>query len=256
MKNRLTDELAICGLNAARAAAEIHPGTINRLFLRQDRLPLFSGVCKQLAERKRPYKITDDEELSIICKTAHHQGVVAMIERPVVEPLSREDLDLWQNESKTGIVLHDIGNDHNLGALARAAAFFDAHFVVISEREKEAALTTSAYRVAEGGMEHIIIRSVYRTEAFLRDASKQILTVGTSLRARRRIGELRGLIAERQSETKRRPGIALVFGNEEAGLPAQVEEACAVLLRIPGSGKIDSLNVSHAASIFLNECYD
>ena len=57
MRNKLTDELAVCGLKAALALAEYHPETINRLFLRQDCFKLFTGVCKKLAERKRPYKI-------------------------------------------------------------------------------------------------------------------------------------------------------------------------------------------------------
>jgi len=78
----LTDELAICGMNAALAAVEYHPQEINRLFLREDRLKSFTGICKQLAERKRPYKICEDEELERICKSVHHQGVVAMIKEP------------------------------------------------------------------------------------------------------------------------------------------------------------------------------
>ncbi|MDR0539875.1 MAG: RNA methyltransferase [Spirochaetaceae bacterium] len=257
MKNTLLDELAICGLNAVKAAAEVHPDVINRLFLREDRMPLFAGICKQLAARKRPYKITGDEELEKICKTHHHQGVVAMLVRSPIVPLTQSDLDMWAEESKTGVILHDVGNDHNVGAIVRSCAFFDAHFIVLPERDREAALTTSAYRVAEGGMEYVHIRSVYRTEAFLRDASQKILIVGTAPRARRRIGDLRPLIAEKSAALGgKRCGIGFVFGNELTGLPPAVEEACSVLVRIPGSGNIESLNVSHTASIFLREAFD
>ncbi|MCL2480033.1 MAG: RNA methyltransferase, partial [Treponema sp.] len=131
MHNKLTDELAVCGFNAVIALAENHPETINRLFIRKDRFALFTKTCKKLAERKRPYKICEDEELERISKSLHHQGIVAMIEEPVVGPLTREDLDFWASESKTGLVLHEVGNDHNLGAIARAAAFFDVHFIVL-----------------------------------------------------------------------------------------------------------------------------
>ncbi|MDR2952649.1 MAG: RNA methyltransferase, partial [Treponema sp.] len=178
MRNKLTDELAICGMNAALAAAEFNPMAINRLFLRKDRLASFTGVCKELAQRKRPYKICEDEELERISKSVHHQGVVMMIKSPEILPLSGEDLDLWANEKKTGLVLHSVGNDHNLGAIARAAAFFDAAFIVLNDKDEEARLTTSAYRVAEGGMEHITIRSITNTAAFLKDASKRLLTIG------------------------------------------------------------------------------
>ena len=253
MRNKLTDELAVCGLKAVLALAEHHPETINRLFLREDRFQSFTRVCKKLAERKRPYKICSDEELERICKSVHHQGVVAMIEEPVIEPLTREDLDFWAYEGKTGLVLHEVGNDHNLGAIARAAAFFDAHFIVLNESDSEARLNTSAYRVAEGGMEHVTVRKIGNTAAFLKDAARKLMVIGTDIRARRRIGDLPGIVGERQGIAQ---GVALVLGNEENGLPQTVKDNCTCLLRVPGTGTIESLNVSQAAALFLREIYD
>ncbi|MCL2196270.1 MAG: RNA methyltransferase [Treponema sp.] len=248
MRNKMTEELAVCGMNAVLAAGEHHPQTINRLFLREDRLKSFTGICKQLAERKRPYKICEDEELERVCKSVHHQGVVAMIEEPVIEMLSFEDLDLWASEKKTGVLLHSVGNDHNLGAIARAAAFFDASFIVLNEKDTEARLTTSAYRIAEGGLEHLTVRKITDSAAFLKDASKKLTTIGTDTRARMRIGDLGGVIKDR--------GVVLVMGNEETGLPKAVKDQCSYLLRIPGTGNIDSLNVSQAAALFLHEIFE
>jgi TrmH RNA methyltransferase len=256
MRNKLTDELAICGMKAALALAEYHPETINRLFLREDRLKLFTKICKNLAERKRPYKICDNEELERICKSVHHQGVVMMIEEPLIEALTREDLDLWAQAGKTGLVLHEVGNDHNLGAIARAAAFFDAHFIIVNEHDSEARLTTSAYRVAEGGMEHKTVKKIGDTAAFLKDAAREIMVIGTDVRARRRIGDLSGIVKDRRKGSTRRPGIALVLGNEETGLPQNVKDNCSCLLRVPGTGNIESLSVSQAAALFLREIYD
>ncbi|GHU41783.1 RNA methyltransferase [Spirochaetia bacterium] len=258
MYNRLKDELAVCGLNAVKAVADVHPQTINRLFMREEHLDSFRTLCKDMAERKRPYKLCDDEELERICKSVHHQGIVAMIEEPEAPPLTRDDLDLWAAEGKTGIVLHSVGNDHNLGAIIRSAAFFDVHFVVISELDKYAKLTTSAYRVAEGGMEYVNIRSVHRSESFLSDAAKQLLVVGADPRARRRIGNIGSVIEEHPSVIagKGRPGIALVVGNEESGLPEAVKSKCTALLRINGTGNIESLNVAQAASLFLYAIYN
>ncbi|WP_461247089.1 TrmH family RNA methyltransferase [Treponema sp. R6D11] len=217
MRNKLTDELAVCGMNAVLAVGEHHPMTINRLFLREDRLNSFTGICKQLAERKRPYKLCEDEELERICKSVHHQGVVAMIEEPEVEPLTHEDLDLWATEGKTGVLLHSVGNDHNLGAIARAAAFFDATYIVLNEKDTEARLTTSAYRIAEGGFEHLTVRKISNSTAFLKDAAKKLVTIGTDVRARQRIGDLGGILKERR-------GVVLVLGNEETGLPKEVKD--------------------------------
>jgi len=257
MRNKLTDELAVCGLKASLALAEFHPETINRLFIREDRFHLFTKACKKLAERKRPYKMCEDEELERLCKTVHHQGVVMMVEEPAVEPLTREDLDLWAGEGKTGLVLHEVGNDHNLGAIVRAAAFFDAHFIVLNEKDEEMQLTTSAYRVAEGGMEHVIVRKINNTAGFLKDAAKKLLVIGTDSRARRRVEDLPGIAKDWAAKAGiERPGVALALGNEENGLPQNIKDNCSCLLRIPGTGNIESLNVAQAAALFLKEIYD
>jgi TrmH RNA methyltransferase len=180
-----------------------------------------------------------------------------MIFQPETEPLAREDLDEWSGEGKTGIVLHSVGNDHNLGAIARSAAFFDVNYLVISEGDPEAMLSTSAYRVAEGGMEHVIVKSVRNTAAFLRDASNLLVTIGTDTRARQRIGDLPRIVEEKKKNSRGgRPGIALVFGNEETGLPADVKDACSVLLRIPGTGLMQSLNVAQTAALFMQKIFE
>ncbi|MDR2759607.1 MAG: RNA methyltransferase [Spirochaetaceae bacterium] len=268
MRNKLTNELAVCGFNAAAALGEYHPEKINRLFLREDRLKQFTRVCKNLAERKRPYKLCEDEELERICKSPRHQGVVAMIEEPVVEPAGKADIERWAGEGKTGLVLHSVGNDHNLGAMVRSAAFFDAPFIILSEGDDEARLTTSAYRVAEGGMEQVIFRQTGDTGAFIKSLSRSVITIGADMRARLRIRDLGVIIRERAGLLRDspagkgtageyvRPGIALVVGNEETGLPPEVKERCSALVRIPGTGMIESLNVAQAATLFLHEIYE
>jgi len=256
MRNRLTDELAVCGLNAVIALAEYNPDNINRLFLRKDRLEIFSDLCRDLAERKRPYKFCEDEELERICKSVHHQGVVAMIYMPVVESINGDELREWADNGSTGLVLHSIGNDHNLGAIVRAAAFFDVKYIILCEDGYdgyEAGISTSSYRVAEGGMEHVEIRSVRNSAAFLRDASKLLVTIATDIRARQKIGSLPKIIEEKKAS---RSGIALVLGNEEEGLPDEIMNACSVLVRIPGTGLMESLNVAQAASLFMHRIFE
>ncbi|MCL1815624.1 MAG: RNA methyltransferase [Treponema sp.] len=259
MRNKLTDELAVCGLNAIRSLNEVHPEKVNRLFLREDRLPLFTGLCRHLAERKRPYKLCENEELEKICKTSHHQGIVAMIFEPKIKAASPEDIDAWAAEGKTGLLLCDVGNDHNLGAIVRAAAFFDAPLIILTESNEEEAkrLTTSAYRVAEGGMEYVEFRSIRSPAAFLRSVSKKLITIGTDPRARIRIRDIPYLEEVKQKKTGAgHPGMILVIGNEETGLPGEIREQCSIMARIPGTGAIESLNAAQAAALFLQELYE
>jgi TrmH RNA methyltransferase len=256
MLNKLTEELAVCGYNAVAALAEYHPEKVNRLFLREDRLRQLAGLCKRLAERKRPYKLCGDEELERICKSSHHQGVVAMIEEPSIPWAAPEDIDVWAG-GKTGLVLHSVGNDHNLGAMVRSAAFFDARFVVVSGAEAGDRLTTSAYRVAEGGMEHVSFRRVKSTAAFLKALSQRVVVIGADTRARLRIRDMRAIVREKAAGLGvEKPGAAVVVGNEETGLPPEVRELCTALARIPGTGNIESLNVAQAATLFLHELFE
>jgi TrmH RNA methyltransferase len=259
MRNKLTDELAVCGFNAVTALGETHPEKINRLFMREERLSQFLPLCKQLAERKRPFKLCEDVELERICKSSHHQGVVAMIVEPEIRGLDKDDLALWAREGKTCVILHSVGNDHNLGAIVRSAAFFDAAFVVVSAADEDACLTTSAFRVAEGGMEYVEFRTLRNTAAFLKDAGASLITIGAEPRARWRLRDLSDIVrdrAARLSAAGTRPGIALVVGNEERGLPDDVKACCSALVRIPGTGKLDSLNVAQAATLFLHQIYE
>jgi TrmH RNA methyltransferase len=249
-------ELAVCSLHAVRAQVKEGAEEIRRLFLRADRMTEFSPFCKRLAQLKRPYKICEDAELERLAKTPHHQGIVAMIRKPEVPPLTREDLEIWSRESLTGLVLHGIENDFNLGALVRQAAFFDVRYVIISEWESAAHLSTAAYRAAEGGMLFVTLRSVRHTEAFVREAARSLLVIGADVRARRRVRDLSDCVERRAAQTGRRPGIALVIGNEERGLPAGVKEHCSDLLRIPGTGNVESLNAAQAAALFCHEIFE
>jgi TrmH RNA methyltransferase len=104
-------------------------------------------------------------------------------------------------------------------------------------------------------MEFVTVRKISNTSAFLKDAGKQLIVIGTDTRARRRIGDLAGIVKD-SVEGFGRPGIALVLGNEETGLPPNVKDNCTCLLRVPGTGNIESLNVSQAATVFLREIYD
>jgi TrmH RNA methyltransferase len=254
MRNKLTDELAVCGYNAVKALAEWRPEQINRLFFREERLADFSKLCKNLAERKRPYKICDDEELERICKSSHHQGIVAMIYAPKIEGASEADLETWAGNGKTSVFLCGVGNDHNLGAIVRSAAFFDAEAVILSGG---AELTTSAYRVAEGGVEYVDFRAVISPAAFLRDASRLMITIAADPRARIRIRDLPAVIAALPTgRIEARSGVILVLGNEETGLAPEVQDACTIRARIPGTGTVESLNVAQAASLFLQELYE
>jgi TrmH RNA methyltransferase len=109
-------------------------------------------------------------------------------------------------------------------------------------------------------MEYMDFRTVRDTALFLKALSKRVITIGTDLRARERIRDL-PLILRAEAEKMglpagRRPPVALVLGNEEMGLTREAKEACRILMRVPGTGLVESLNVAEAATLFMQELYE
>ena len=137
------------------------------------------------------------------------------------------------------MILDGVGNPHNLGAIARTAAFFGLGRMVLADRPDQALPSDAAYRVAEGGLEHLAVYRARLPTALvgLRPAYR---ILGTSLAgASAPVG--RGV----------RGPVALVLGNENAGLDPETLAACDKVVRIPGSGRVQSLNVASAAAILI-----
>ena len=244
MNERHQKELAVCGFEAVKALAAEHPEKISRLFFTAHRARAFGEVCKYLAQRKRLYRLVQsDDELEKLCASIHHQGVVAMIELPQIPPVTAAHIKLWEKDKAAVLLCDRIGNANNLGALIRSAAFFGIGHIVISGEDAQAQLTPSAYRVAQGGMEFINLYTVPSAERFLKDCSGYLLRIGADHRAYRSLKDLPALV--RADE-----GVVVVLGNEEHGISPESKKLCDVLVKICGSGAIESLNVAQAGTLF------
>ncbi len=252
MKNTQRNELAICGFAAVKTLEKINSQKIKRLYFTEDKAPLFGGLCKKLSASKRPYnKVSDASELERLCGSIHHQGVVAMIEQPSVLPLNTNITARWVEQNEDAVILDRVGNANNLGAIVRSAAFFGIKNIVIPLDESQSSITTSSYRVAEGGMEFVNVYSVKSIPFLLKDMKGRMARFGTSLKATKKVSEIKIL-------ANKKP-ILIVLGNEEHGISSEVEKNCDDLLIIPFAGmgktssKVDSLNVAQAASIIMYE---
>lgn len=247
MKNRQTRELAVCGFEAVKALAEKHPEKIERLFFTQDRARFFGAVCKALAASRKIYRIVESEsELEKLSQSVHHQGVVAMIREPEIPRLGIETLKAWQDARERVLVLDRVGNANNLGAIVRSAAFLGIGKIVIGEDDEQAEITTSAYRVAQGGMEFVEVWRASSAAWLVQASAGKMTRIGADHRARNRLSDLRNLVSKDE-------GVLIVMGNEETGLSPEVKTSCDHLVRIPGTGDVESLNVAQAATLFLYE---
>jgi TrmH RNA methyltransferase len=199
MRNRLTNELAVCGYNATKALADVHPERINRLFLREELLRDFGKACKLLAGGEAAVQDLRRTTSWSACARAPPQGVVAMIAEPEFPFLTEEILKAWGRRGESVLILDDVGNDNNLGAIVRSAAFFGVKHLVVSAEDGAARLTTSAFRVAEGGMEKVEFHCVKNMASFIRAASRELVVVGADHRAGQSCGNCRSWSPKRGS---------------------------------------------------------
>ncbi|MBN1241869.1 MAG: RNA methyltransferase [Spirochaetales bacterium] len=243
MKNTIRNELAVCGRAAVQALAERHPERIARLYIHRDRAREFGELCSRMAADKKPYNVVAEADLEKLSDTVHHQGVVAMIEPPRIEPVDARLVEAWARAGEKVVALDGIGNALNLGAVVRSMAFFGIRTLVVSDDDKDAKPTTSAYRVAQGGMELVRIHRTQTAAAFARIAEGKLIRVGADHRGKIGAGVLSAQLGAGQ-------GVALFLGNEEEGLSPAVRQLMDKLVSIPGSGEVESLNVAQAATVF------
>ena len=249
MKNKYNNELAVCGFAAVKKLEKNHPEKITRLYFTEEKAPLFGGLCKKLSQKKCPYNKVMNEDLEKLCGSVHHQGVVAMIESPQIEQIDSDIVDSWVKNKENAVLLDRIGNANNFGAIVRSAAFFGIKNIIIPLDESQSSITTSSYRVAEGGMEYVNIYSVRSTARLLDVLKGKMIRVGTSLEAKKSVDELKKIASGDKP-------VLIILGNEEKGISDIVKLNCDEQIIIPFAGmsqgkkcNIDSLNVAQAASI-------
>ncbi|MDB6127290.1 MAG: hypothetical protein JWM35_1186 [Verrucomicrobia bacterium] len=245
------DELRLCGLAAVKARFARDPSSIKRLFFDKETGQRVGIICKTLAREKKVYRQVEPEELEKIAGSVHHGGIVAVVYLPPLRIPTGEGVRGWAKRGESLVILDRIGNAHNLGAVVRTAAFFGVPRIVIPDDPAAARPNDAAYRVAEGGFEHLEVWRVGNLAAFVRElATAGFDVVGAATRGGR-LGSKRGE-GPPPTLTHAKP-VALVLGNEEQGLAPDVAVGCTRLVTIPGSGKIESLNVSVAAALLMWE---
>jgi 23S rRNA (guanosine2251-2'-O)-methyltransferase len=178
------------------------------------------------------------EELERICGSPDHQGVVAE-----VDPYPYGDSGgLLRREGALLVALDQVQDPRNLGAVCRSAEFAGAAGVVIPER-RSAAVTPATCKASAGAVEHIEVAHVRNLADWLADAKEAGFWIWGA-----------------DAEAEQAPwsvdltgSTVLVFGGEGKGLRPRVAATCDGLIALPQRGKVESLNVSAAATTILFE---
>jgi 23S rRNA (guanosine2251-2'-O)-methyltransferase len=190
-------------------------------------------------------RVCSPEEIEQRCGSPAHQGICAD-----AGPYPYADAQaLLAGERPLLIVLDQVQDPQNLGAICRTAECAGADGVVIPER-RAAEVTAAACKASAGAVEHLPVARVRNVADFLIEArSAGFWNYGASAAPHD---------AGRVPVPYARPdyagsGVALVLGSEGAGLRPRVESACDELVSLPLRGRISSLGVSAAAAALLYE---
>jgi 23S rRNA (guanosine2251-2'-O)-methyltransferase len=193
--------------------------------------------------RRRVHRVwrapdTSPEELERLCGSPDHQGVVAEVDPyPYADPGG-----LLEKEDALVVVLDQVQDPHNLGAVCRAAEVAGVSGVVIPER-RAASVTAAVCKASAGAVEHLPVARVRNIADWLGEAKQSEAWVY-------------GAAAEAElpyTDVDWSGRAVLVLGSEGSGLRPRVANTCDELISIPAAGRIDSLNASVAAAVIMFE---
>jgi 23S rRNA (guanosine2251-2'-O)-methyltransferase len=208
-------------------------------------------IVRLARSRGVPVRFEDRVVLDRTAATREHQGIVALggAKRAVeLEDLiaARVSTTVPGNQAgKSGllVLLDGVEDPHNLGAIIRTALAAGAEGVIIPER-RAAGLTEAVARASAGALQHLPVarvKNLVRAMEQLKEAGYWL--AGLDERADRDY-----------TQVDLSGRIALVLGNEGAGLHELTRKRCDFVVSIPTQGPVRSLNVSVAAGVILFEC--
>lgn len=229
----------VFGRNACRAVWKNRPQDIMRAAVATDARTAFGDCLRDLASRKIAYSIVDEEELSRIAGSEHHEGVCFLVRAK--KTLGDDAVATMAQMQGPILCLDKVGNPHNFGAVVRSCAHFGVPAILGDQTLPS--LSGAGGRVAEGGSEHVSLVKVSNLEKTIRELKSKGLTVYA-------VDNKGGQpIYKTDLDSK----AVFILGAEGPGLSAILRKVADEIVTIPGTGLVESLNVSVAAALILGE---
>jgi len=192
-----------------------------------------------------PVQFKEVREIEAVASGAAHQGFIAFPETFFYTEL--EDLieaSRQASESALVVVADHITDEGNLGALIRTAAFFGVHGLILP-KDRSAKITGKLLKRTSGAYASLPIAQVVNLgRALDLLTEKGFWIIGAA-------GEAEESIFDFDWDRE----VVLALGSESKGLSHSVRDRCHALVKIPGSGQVESLNLSVAGGVILSEIF-
>ena len=219
--------------------------TINKIWLAKGEQKGSVREIVALAKEKRiAVQMVERSKLDKMFPHENHQGVAASV--------ASADYVAWQDivdaarqkgEDPLLVILDELEDPHNLGAILRSVDAVGAHGVIIP-KIRAVPLTDGVAKASAGAIEHVPVARVSNLVQVIEELKKQGIWIAGA--------DLHGEYMHKQDLTG---PLAIVVGSEGKGLGKLVRESCDYVVSIPMQGKINSLNASVATGVLLYEVY-
>jgi 23S rRNA (guanosine2251-2'-O)-methyltransferase len=203
----------------------------------------FSRIIDIARKSHIPLNFAHPKVLEKTAKTRKHQGITAEMRLPenIVE---QSDLDISWDKFNTMLALDGITDTGNLGAIIRSALLFDIDAIVLPN-DNSARITPAVIKSSAGAIYKQNIFYINNLNTFILEMKSLGFTVA-------------GLAGEGTSDIRQcefSGKVCLVIGSEREGLRKSVKRNCDMLINIPTTRRIDSLNASVASAVAMWEVF-
>ncbi|URA09097.1 23S rRNA (guanosine(2251)-2'-O)-methyltransferase RlmB [Thermospira aquatica] len=216
---------------------------IKRVVIEKGKSNRFLSQIQRAKAKDVLVEYASEYELVKLAGTQKHQGIIAEISLPPTVYEKEEDFTDWEKLQYV-LMLDGLTDTGNVGAIIRSALLLGVDVVVLPE-DHSARITSQVIRASAGAIYKqpvLYVRNIVRT-------TEKLKSLGFTVYGLDMFGE--GTLGE---VTLQKP-LCIVVGSEDKGMRRMMRKSCDQMIRIPTTGKLDSLNASVAVAICLWEVY-
>ncbi len=236
-------EIKYYGFHSCLALFKARKESIIRIYLHESNLKAFKPILKWCSENKKAYHIISNDELEKVTTSVHHEGVCILAKELALEQWENALQQITKQKERCCLLYLDgVQNPHNIGSIVRTAAHFGIPYI-LGEKNKLLALSPSAYRIAKGGAEFVKLVAIDKPIEALKTLKKKgFLLATTSSHGGTSLYKYKF-----PSHT------VIIMGHESDGVSKDLFSLASEKIQIPGTGFVESLNVSVATALCLSE---
>lgn len=203
------------------------------------------AIMAIIKEKHIVYQFAEKSKLNEIAGTKNHQGIVlytAPYKYCEIDDILKKAKD--KDEDPFVIILDEIQDPHNFGAIIRTADAVGAHGIIIPKR-RSVQLTGTVAKTSAGASAHVLVARVSNIPSAIDTLKEAGLWIAGS--------DLTGKVPFYKADFK--GPIGIVIGSEGSGMGPLVTKKCDYIVTIPMKGEVSSLNASVAAGVILYEVF-